>query len=53
MVLANPEEVYDFEIQVVENFHFRGLLVEEHLGATGEGFDVGRVLREESDDFFG
>lgn len=53
MVLADPEEIDDFKIQIIENFDLGGFLVEEHLGAAGKGFDVGLVLGKESDDLGG
>src|ERR1043165_10269991 len=53
VVLADPEEIYDIEIQVIEHFHLGCLLVEEHLGTTGKGFDIGGVLGQHGNNLFG
>jgi hypothetical protein len=42
--LADPEKVYDIEIEVIQDFHVRRVLMEQHLGAPGERFYVGDVL---------
>ena len=51
MPLADTEEIYHVEIQIVQHFHFGWVLVEQNLGAAREGFDVCRVLGQHRDDF--
>jgi hypothetical protein len=43
--LADAEEIHNIKIQVVDYFHVRRRLMEQHLGATGERFDVRDVFR--------
>ena len=37
---THPEEIDDLPVEVIEDFNFRGLLVEENLCATGKRFDI-------------
>jgi hypothetical protein len=53
MQLANAEKVHDFSIEIIQHFDRRRVFVEEHLGPSGEGFDIRRVLRKERNDLFG
>src|SRR5579883_536067 len=50
MVLADPEEVHDLMVEVVQNLDLRTRLVKEHLRPACEGLNVGLVLRQELDD---
>jgi hypothetical protein len=51
--LANPKEVHDIDVQIVQNFHFRRVLVEENLCPSGKGLDVSRVCRKERGELIG
>lgn len=44
--LADPEEIDDLAIQIVQHFNLGRLLVKEHLCAAREGFHVCRMLGE-------
>src|SRR5215475_10743367 len=44
--LADTEENYDLVVQIVQNFNFGRLFLEKHLGTTGKGFHIRRVLRK-------
>ena len=46
MLLADPEEVHDLAVEIVQDLDLRRLLAEEHLRAARECLDVRRVLRE-------
>ena len=48
--LADPEEVHDIAVQVVQNFSRRRFLVKEHLRSARERLHVGGVLGEDRDD---
>jgi hypothetical protein len=53
MMLANPKEIDDLEIHVVENLNLRRILVKEYLGAARKWLNVGSVLGQQGDDLFG
>jgi len=53
MQLADPKEVDDLSVQVIQHLNHGRLLMEEHLRASGERFDIRRVLRKERDGPFG
>jgi hypothetical protein len=52
MQLADAEEIHDLAVQVIQHFDRRGLLVKEHLCATRECLNVGRVFRKYLNDPF-
>ena len=46
MTLADTKEVHDLAVEIIQNFDFRGGLMEEHLGTSGKWLDVGFVRRD-------
>jgi hypothetical protein len=53
MPLADPQEVDNLPVQVIEHFNLGRALVKEHLGAAGKGFHIGSVLGQQRDDLGG
>src|ERR1035441_9019235 len=51
--LADPQEVDNLPVQVIEHFNLGGALVKENLGAAGKGFHVGSVLGQQRDNLGG
>jgi hypothetical protein len=53
VLLANSQKIKDVFIEVIQQLHFRWLLMKEHLRPATEWFTVTGVLRDERDDFAG
>src|ERR1017187_4878005 len=51
--LADPQEVDNLPIQVIEHFNLGGALVKKHLGAASKGFHIGSVLGQQRDNLDG
>src|ERR1035441_10426462 len=51
--LADPQEVDNIPVQVIEHFNLGGALVKKHLGTAGKGFHVGSVLGQQRDNLGG
>src|SRR5437763_987864 len=51
--LANPKEVHDVEIEVVQYLNVGRQFVKKDLRAAGKRFDIGYVLGQHGNDFCG
>src|ERR1035441_5678012 len=51
--LADPQEVDNLPVQVIEHFDLGGALVKEDLGAAGKGFHIGGVLGQQRNNLGG
>jgi hypothetical protein len=52
VLLANPIEVHDLAVEIIQYLDLRGLFVKEHLRASGKGLDIRRVVWEKGDEGF-
>ena len=53
MKLADPQEIENFLIKVIQDFNLGWFFVKEDLSAAAERFDIAGMLRDERNYFLG
>jgi hypothetical protein len=49
--LAYAEEIHDIEVEIVQDFHIGGYLMEKHLRSPRKRLDIRQMVGQKADDF--